>query len=375
MTTNNSNFKVVNGVGVALNASIAGTLTASTIVGNATSSTQWANPMTLTHTGDVTGVGTFNGSVATTIAVTLASSGVTVGTYNSYTVNSKGLITSGSVVSSSSDATGEFKTSIVDLTSSGYLPLSSSTISNTYNAGSYPALASLCGITYGVPTGSQMTLPVSAQWLAVAWGGSLFVAVAGSPSTYAASSPDGINWLQITLPVGAYWYSVCWGGSLFVAVAWNSTYAASSPDGITWTQRILPASTSWYSVAWGGSLFVAVASSSTYAASSPDGINWTARSLPVSTAWHSVCWGGSLFVAVANSSTYAASSPDGINWTARSLPVSTAWYSIASNGTIFAAVAYNSTIAATITTFPSQFTTPTFTGSTGIAKSNYYIKT
>ena len=48
---------------------------------------------TITLSGDMTGSGT------TSISATLANSGVTAGTYNSVTVNSKGIITSGSTSS------------------------------------------------------------------------------------------------------------------------------------------------------------------------------------------------------------------------------------------------------------------------------------
>lgn len=54
---------------------------------------------TITVSGDATGTG------STSIALTLANSGVTPGTYNSVTVNAKGLITTGSVSSSTTTVT------------------------------------------------------------------------------------------------------------------------------------------------------------------------------------------------------------------------------------------------------------------------------
>lgn len=52
----------------------------------------------ITMSGDVTGSAAFDGSKDITIAMTLANSGVTAGTYNNVTVNAKGLITSASNV-------------------------------------------------------------------------------------------------------------------------------------------------------------------------------------------------------------------------------------------------------------------------------------
>ena len=79
----------------------------------------------------------------------------------------------------------------------------------------------------------------------------------------------GVNWTQRTLPVSAGWQSVTFGGSTFVAVAYGSSIAATSADGITWTQRTLPVSANWTSVTFGASTFVAVAGGpSTIAATS-----------------------------------------------------------------------------------------------------------
>ena len=52
----------------------------------------------ITLSGDATGTAAFDGSKDITIAMTLANSGVTAGTYNNVTVNAKGLITSASNV-------------------------------------------------------------------------------------------------------------------------------------------------------------------------------------------------------------------------------------------------------------------------------------
>jgi hypothetical protein len=57
--------------------------------------TKWASAMTLSATSDVTGSVSFDGSTASTLALTLANTGVTAGTYFKTTVDAKGRVTSG----------------------------------------------------------------------------------------------------------------------------------------------------------------------------------------------------------------------------------------------------------------------------------------
>ena len=119
-----------------------------------------------------------------------------------------------------------------------------------------------------------------------------------------------------TLPSSAKWYSVCYGGDKFVSVAENSNKAAYSTTGTgTWSAATLPSSASWYSVCYGGGKFVSVANGSNKAAYSTTGTGtWSAATLPSSAGWRSVCYGGGKFVSVAESSNKAAYSTDGINW-------------------------------------------------------------
>ena len=58
--------------------------------------TKLESPRNISISGDATGSTSFDGSADATIALTLANSGVTAGTYNNVTVNAKGLITSAS---------------------------------------------------------------------------------------------------------------------------------------------------------------------------------------------------------------------------------------------------------------------------------------
>lgn len=65
------------------------------INGNSTTASALATSRAFSYTGDLTGSGEFDGSANSSIALTLATSGVTAGTYRSVTVNEKGLVTAG----------------------------------------------------------------------------------------------------------------------------------------------------------------------------------------------------------------------------------------------------------------------------------------
>ena len=228
------------------------------------------------------------------------------------------------------------------------LPASANWSQVAYGGGTFVAVAfgsaiaatSADGITW-----TQRTLPAAANWRSVTYGGDTFVAVAYI-SGIGATSADGITWTQRTLPTNAYWQSVTYGNGTFVAVAELSSIAATSPDGITWTQRTLPVSAGWVSVTFGGGTFVAIADTGGFAATSTDGITWTQRTLPASAGWFVLAYGNGTFVALSVSS-IAATSTDGITWTQRTLPASTQWTSVAYGGGSFVAVAANGSIAAT----------------------------
>ncbi|ERV76683.1 hypothetical protein Q058_03563 [Pseudomonas aeruginosa BL04] len=65
------------------------------ITGNAATATKLAVPRMLSFTGDATGSASFDGSANAAVALALANSGVTAGTYAKVTVNVKGLVTGG----------------------------------------------------------------------------------------------------------------------------------------------------------------------------------------------------------------------------------------------------------------------------------------
>ena len=75
-----------------------------TITGNAGTTTKLATARTISLSGDTSGSTSFDGSANVSITTTLANSGVTAGTYNSVTVNAKGIVTAASNVTAMSAA-------------------------------------------------------------------------------------------------------------------------------------------------------------------------------------------------------------------------------------------------------------------------------
>jgi hypothetical protein len=164
---------------------------------------------------------------------------------------------------------------------------------------------------------------ISSLWSQVIFANGQYVAVAVSGTNRVMTSPDGINWTARTAANAFSWKSVAFGNSLYVAVADGAAPSPvmTSPDGINWTARTAIAG-SWKSICFGNDLFVAVGLSNN-CMTSPDGINWTARVISPGSSggWFKVIFGNSLFVAFSNASPTNSDGPkvvayskDGINW-------------------------------------------------------------
>ncbi len=121
------------------------------------------------------------------------------------------------------------------------------------------------------------------DWVDVAYGGGVFVAICGSGNV-AGYSAAGTTWVKTTLPASRTWAKVCYSTYLgkFIAVASNSTVGAQSTDGITWTSFTLPAASAWTDVVSFEKLRIVVAfeNSSTSAYHSADLITWTSFTMP-----------------------------------------------------------------------------------------------
>ena len=135
-----------------LTANFPGTLTATSITGNASSATQFASNQSVTLTGDVTG--TASSKAGWSVATTLANSGVTAGTYGNtsqqtpshggtfnipyYTVDAKGRVTAGGTTTvklPSDNNTDTLMTQNVSTTNATYPLLAVATADATANLG------------------------------------------------------------------------------------------------------------------------------------------------------------------------------------------------------------------------------------------------
>ncbi len=174
------------------------------------------------------------------------------------------------------------------------------------------------------------TLPSTETWMAVAYGGGVFVALAdGSDAT--AFSPDGIDWYPggtATTVDSRNVQGVAYGNDRFVAVASESQATMWSDDlGRTWQQGgPAPAVQSWGPIAFGNGRFVAVAQDgnegNTVTMWSADGASWNPASM--SDDLYGLAFGNGVFVAMGigpDDDATAYTSVDGSSWQrSQSLP-------------------------------------------------------
>jgi hypothetical protein len=207
------------------------------------------------------------------------------------------------------------------------------------------AAYSFDGITW---TGT--TMPESAEWCSVVYGGGRFVALSGKEEK-AAYSTDGIIWTMATRPPSchtSYWRALTYDGSKFVALVNDSYRMTYSTDGVIWmTRDNLPSNDSWWRAKYGGGKVVAIAGSGSdrtdKAAYSINGVDWIETTLPYKITWYSLTYGDGRFVALAHGSDSAAYSTDGIAWyAANRMPSSGYWLSVAYGGGKFVALASDS---------------------------------
>jgi hypothetical protein len=200
------------------------------------------------------------------------------------------------------------------------------------------------------------TSPLAAALHGVVWSGTQFVAVGdlqdqlGNPHTAVLTSPDGITWSarpsgDVAGIIGLN--AIAWSGSLFVAVgtgyvpAHATPAVATSPDGITWTsQTVSPNNGYFQDVAWNGTRWMAVGYSAN-AYTSTDGANWTQVGAGVVTG-EAVAWGATRFLTCF--SVYCQNSDDGSYWNETMLPGTTTLSSLVWGGTEWVGVGYNGAV-------------------------------
>ena len=202
-----------------------------------------------------------------------------------------------------------------DITNYNGVNVTQSFRSMTFGNGMFVGVFSL--IHYSTDGITWSTVPTGFTVEYVTFGNGLFVGVgyalvgAGVPTSFIATSSDGINWTART-PSEAMWFQdVSYGNGLFVAVARSGTNRImTSPDGITWTSRSTNINPTFGGVAYGNGIWVALADGSPGGTTftSYDGLNWDEQATAF--GGRSIFFANGIFV------TGSQWSEDGINWTA-----------------------------------------------------------
>ena len=150
------------------------------------------------------------------------------------------------------------------------------------------ASTSVAVYTVASSTWATVSTPVTAPWVAVAYGKNKFVAIAQDGKTI--TSTDGSSWTagsniptfgDSTQPI---WTDMCYGNNRFVAISSNSNAVTYSFNGVDWYLSTLPFDTAWNRISYAQGLFVAVSSSNTQfvAVSDSGGFVWELKALTAS---------------------------------------------------------------------------------------------
>lgn len=159
-------------------------------------------------------------------------------------------------------------------------------------------------------------MPESRQWISVAYGNGVFVAVSNKSTgtDTGVYSLDGVSWKEMKFPTATNLQTVSYGNGKFVAIPYKSNIAFYSSNGIDWNQTSLPASEAWIKVIYGSNRFIVVGQNSNTYAYSLDGIEWISSKLPI-TGSSAIGYGDGKFVVMGYLTNTAAYSSDGIDWT------------------------------------------------------------
>lgn len=193
-----------------------------------------------------------------------------------------------------------------------------------YGGGYFIAIASTSGFAAKSVDGTTWTslaMPSDVPtWNSIIYGNGYWVIVSGGTSQYAYySSANGDGWRRSTLPSANDWINLAYGNGIFVALApsgLSGAVAASTDNGATWTSGVMPfgAPASWTNIIYGAGKFVAIASGSTQAAYSTNGTSWTVCNIPGGTQWTDIAYGNGRFVAITTTTAAPAYSFNGITW-------------------------------------------------------------
>ena len=242
------------------------------------------------------------------------------GTYAAWTVAI-------SAMSASPYSTGDIALTNRPLTAPTWLPADGA----IYSQASYAALYAEVGLLPATTnTAATTTFPASQYWGAVAAQGTNAVAVGLSythptynGNTAATSSDSGATWTARTLPSTAGWKKVAFGGTGLVLASSSATELAYSTDsGVTWSARTSPISDPSF-ILYINNTWVLIPGSGTSYATSPDASVWTTRTLPFAptNSWDvAVSQNGLAVLGPSSNNQWVLTSTDGITWTQRALP-------------------------------------------------------
>lgn len=194
------------------------------------------------------------------------------------------------------------------------------------------------------------TVPESNNWLSIAFGNGVFVAVAASGTNRAMRSTDnGFSWTAIAAAAANSWASVTYGDGVFIAVSTDGTNRTmrSTDLGLTWTPVAAAAANQWFGIAYGGGVFVAVASDGTNRVmrSTDLGLTWTPVAAAAANQWSSIAFGNGVFIAASFDGTHQImhSYDLGLTWTPIVTPQADVWRAVAYGGGVMVIVGNSST--------------------------------
>jgi hypothetical protein len=166
----------------------------------------------------------------------------------------------------------------------------------TWTAVAQPSTSQWVSVTYGDPSPGDFPNGV---WVAVAQG--------GTGSRVMRSEDDGVTWTAADAAEANQWQSVAYGNSVFVAVASTGTNRVmrSANGGETWTAVAATEENAWQSVAYGNGVWVAVSRDGTNRVmrSTNNGLSWTTATPPEANPWRAVAYGNGVWIAVAQADT------------------------------------------------------------------------
>ena len=172
----------------------------------------------------------------------------------------------------------------------------------------------------------------------IVWSGSKFL-VGTDDAQYVPfeTSPDGITWTSQTSPFTGATTALAWNGSVFLAVHSGSFYTSPSGNGGTWTLRQTLSGYNWSNACAKNGVFCVVEDNGQRSTVSSDGVTWTTYSgaLP-SNSNHGMATDGRVYL-IGTGNGYAISN-DGATWTYTAVTPVGSYQGTCFNGAKFALI-------------------------------------